>query len=190
MFLELFSAKKLIVKQKAKLAFDDLAVEKFNLARCAKNIPLVVGGSPSDISATSMLKTPTLSSRALRDNKLSHKLTTFPKFSRTMIKTKEEKELEREERKRQKKRQQACMTLVALNGNHPPSPADSASDCESSGDELLVGILPKAKPRPNKIALLALPPSDYRINRCARTTQLLEPACKMESLFNPKWNLI
>ena len=42
-FLALFSSEKFIVKQKAKLAFDDLAVEKFNFARCAKNIPLVVG---------------------------------------------------------------------------------------------------------------------------------------------------
>ena len=50
-FLALFSSEKFIVKQKAKLAFDDLAVEKFNFARCAKNIPLLVGGSPSDISA-------------------------------------------------------------------------------------------------------------------------------------------
>ena len=175
MFLELFSAEKFIVKQKAKLAFDDLAVEKFNFACCAKNIPLVVGGSPLAISATSMLKTPTLSSHALRCNKLGHKLTKFPKVSRTMIKTKEEKELEREERKRQKKRQQACITLVALNGNHPPSPAESDSGFESRVDEPLAGIVPKVKPRPNTIALLALPPSDYRIDRCARTTQLLEP---------------
>ena len=180
-FLALFSSKKFIVKQKAKLAFDDLAVENFNFACCAKHIPLVVGvgGSPSDISATSM--TPTLSSRALRDNKLAHKIMTFPKFSRTMVKTKEEKESEREARKKQKQVQQACRALVALNG----TPADSDSDCESSGDELLAGILPKTKPPPKKIALLALPPSDYRIDRCARTTQLLEPACEFERVC---WN--
>ena len=99
-----------------------------------------------------------------------------------MIKTKEEKEVEREARKRQEKIHQAYLTLVALNGTHPPAPAGSDSDCESSGDELLAGILPKAKPPPNKIALLALPPSDYRIDRCARTTKLLEPACKMEKV--------
>jgi len=102
-----------------------------------------------------------------------------------VIKTKEEKKLEREERNRKKKRQQECRTLVALNGNHQPSRADSDSDAESSGDELLAGILPKVKPRPIKIALLCLPPSDYRIDRCARTTQLLEPACEDEKVC---WN--
>ena len=181
MFLALFSAKKFIVRQKAKLAFDDLAVEKFNFARCANNIPLVVGGSPFAISVTSTLKTPMLSSPALQDNKLGHKLMTFPKFSRTMVKTKEEKELEHKERKRQKKRQQTCRTVVALNVNQPASPAESDTDCKSSGDELLAGILHKANPRPSKIALLALPPSDYCIDCCAHTTtQLLEPACKIK----------
>ena len=58
MFLDLFAGEKfVIVKQKAKLAFDELAVERFNFARCAKNIPLSVGRSPScSISATSTLK--------------------------------------------------------------------------------------------------------------------------------------
>ena len=129
MFLDLFAGEKFIVKQKAKLAFDELAVENFNFARCAKNIPLVVGGSPScSISATSTLKTPTLSSRALRDNKLGPKLTTFPMFSCTMIKTKEKKKLEREERNGKKKRQQECRTPAALNDNHKPSRAESDSD--------------------------------------------------------------
>ena len=89
----MFFAEKFIVDQKAKLAFEELSIKEFDFARYTKNIPLVVGGSPSAVSSTFTFKTPKLSSCAMRENKL-----------------RQDKEYECKKRKRQ----QACTALVAL----------------------------------------------------------------------------
>jgi len=156
-FYALFQSEKFIGKQKAKIAYQELANEEFDFKRATTNIHLTSAESTVSISK-SLIK----STRVMTKNTLAQKLTNFM----PVVKTVEQIRLEKEARKKLWLSEKTQDLTVYVGKNE--------------SDNVL---RPKGIQNTKNLPILAMIASDYRLGRCPLAKHLKEVADDTEKIW-------
>ena len=182
-FLELFEHEKKIIRRKAEKVWEELGRDNaFNSKKSARK-----RNHLNQAQSQKKSKPNSNSTHAIRDNNvvISVLHPTFIKegqkgFTRVVTETKEEKEIKKQERKRRE--QQEKEEAAAARQEATSVDSDTSADDDSSDDGMslasLDGLGEKQAAKP--AAVLALPPSNFRVGRCQLSQDLLDVACSDE----------